>query len=149
VPEKELIVAGVDGARFDDALAIVAAGVEIPHLWPALILEAPEPTPYSYQHDDEVVDGVMIDLFERFEVWRVYIDPHKIGHLVERWQGRWGEKRVVEWRTNRPAPIAWAVRNFTEAIAPATSPTTATRRSSATSATPTSSRSRSRTTRAS
>lgn len=116
VPEKELIVAGVDGARFDDALAIVAVGVEIPHLWPDLIIEAPEPTPYSYQHDEEAIDGAMIDLFERYEVWRVYIDPHKIFHLVERWQGRWGEKRIVEWRTNRPWPIGWAVRNFVEAL---------------------------------
>jgi hypothetical protein len=115
VPDGELITIGVDGARFDDALAIVAAGVELPHLWPLAHLEAPEPTPYDYQHDDERRRRDDRP-FERFEVWRVYIDPHKIEHLVERWQGRWGDKRVIEWRTNRPWPIGWAVRNFTEAL---------------------------------
>jgi hypothetical protein len=45
----------------------------------------------------------MTEAFERFDVWRVYVDPQWIEHLADRWQGRWGEKRVVKWFTNRPA----------------------------------------------
>jgi hypothetical protein len=36
--------------------------------------------------------------------------------LLDRWQGRWGEKRVVKWFTNRPRQIAFSVRNYTSAI---------------------------------
>jgi hypothetical protein len=35
---------------------------------------------------------------------------------VEGWQNRFGERRVIEWYTNRPRPIAWAVRNYQTAI---------------------------------
>ena len=37
-------------------------------------------------------------------------------HLVERWQGRWGAKRVIAWYTNRPRQIAWSVRSYTDAV---------------------------------
>jgi hypothetical protein len=49
-------------------------------------------------------------------VWRLYADDQWIENLIERWQNRFGEKRVLVWRTNRPRQIAWAVRNFEQAI---------------------------------
>jgi phage terminase large subunit-like protein len=49
-------------------------------------------------------------------VWRVYIDPQYIEHLVEQWANRWGAKRVVEWLTYRPRQIAWAIREYEQAI---------------------------------
>jgi hypothetical protein len=55
-------------------------------------------------------------MFERFNVWRAYCDPHWIEGLIEGWQNRYGDKRVVQWLTNRPRPIAWAIRNFEQAI---------------------------------
>jgi hypothetical protein len=59
----------------------------------------------------------MSELFELFYVWRVYIDPQHIDYLVEKWQGRWGEKRIITWLTNRPKQAAWAVRNYQDAHA--------------------------------
>jgi hypothetical protein len=50
-------------------------------------------------------------------VWRAYCDPHWIEGLIEGWQNRYGDKRVVQWLTNRPRPVAWAIRNFEQAIA--------------------------------
>lgn len=111
-----LIVIGVDGARFRDALAIVATDVESGHQWPLGVWERPEDAEDDYEHPSDDIDGVMIDAFERFTVWRVYIDPQWIEHLVQTWQGRWGDRVVKAWYTNRPAPIGWAVRSFTEAI---------------------------------
>jgi hypothetical protein len=35
---------------------------------------------------------------------------------VEQWANRWGAKRVVEWLTYRPRAIAWAIREFEQAI---------------------------------
>jgi hypothetical protein len=43
-------------------------------------------------------------------------DDQWIEDLIERWQNRYGEKRVMVWRTNRWRQIAWAVRNFEQAV---------------------------------
>lgn len=116
VQDGGLITVGVDGARFQDALALVATEVATGFQWPLLILERPANAPDGYEHDFDQADGVMVDAFERFDVWRVYIDPQKIETLVDLWQGRWGDKRIVAWWMNRPKPVAWAVRNFTTAV---------------------------------
>lgn len=112
-----LITVGVDGARFDDALAMIATEIDTGFQWPIRILERPPAAADDYEHDFEDADGAMVDIWERFEVWRAYIDPQKIELLVDRWQGRWGKERVIEWYTNRPKPICYAVRNYKTAIA--------------------------------
>jgi phage terminase large subunit-like protein len=58
----------------------------------------------------------MVEAMERYQVWRVYIDPQYIEHLVEKWSNRYGPKRVVEWLTYRPRHIAFAVREYAQAI---------------------------------
>ena len=116
VTDGALIVIGVDGARFRDALAIVATEVDTGHQWPLGIWERPDWADDAYEHPVDEIDGVMSDAFERFSVWRAYIDPQHIDNLLARWQGRWGEKRVLPWFTNRPKPVAWAVRGYLDAI---------------------------------
>jgi len=111
-----LVVVGVDGARFADALGMVATEVETGFQWPLGIWERPEDAAADYEHPFEEIDGAMTDAFARFEVWRVYVDPQWIDHLLERWQGEWGQTRVLPWWTNRPRQIAWAVRSYTDAI---------------------------------
>ena len=113
----ELVTVGVDGARFADALAVVATDIVTGHQWPLGIWERPEHAPDNYEHPLDQVDGAMADAFETWDVWRVYCDPQWIDPLLEKWQGRWGEKRVLPWYTNRPRQIAWAVRGFTDCIA--------------------------------
>jgi hypothetical protein len=116
VPSGNIVTIGVDGARFDDALAVVATDVETGHQWPLAIVERPVSADADYEHDFDRVDGTMVEAFARWDVWRVYIDPQRIERLVERWQGRWTDKRVLEWHTNRPRAIAWAVRNYATAM---------------------------------
>lgn len=116
VPERSLITIGVDGARFDDALAIVATDVESGHQWPLGIWEVPPGATEDYEHPRSKVDGTMTEAFERFNVWRAYCDPDHIEALMEAWQGRWGDKRVIAWYMNRPKQTAYAVRNYTQAI---------------------------------
>jgi hypothetical protein len=111
-----LIVLGVDGARFDDALAVIATEVESGYQWPVGIWERPEHAADDYEHPFEDIDAAVSDAFEQFEVWRLYADPQYIDHLVDRWQGRWGDKRVIAWYMNRPRQVGYAVRNFTAAI---------------------------------
>lgn len=117
VPNGDLIVIGVDGARFVDALGIVATHVETGHQWPLGVWERPESAPDDYEHPFDKVDGAMSEAVDGggFYVWRVYVDDQYIEYLLEKWQGRWGEDRVMPWKTNRPRQMAWAVRNYTDA----------------------------------
>ena len=111
-----LIVIGVDGARYIDALAVIATEVTTGFQWPIGIWERPPLATRDYEHPFDEVDGAMRDAFETYDVWRIYIDPQYIDYLVEIWHGRWGEKRVFAWPTNRPRQACWMVRNYTDAM---------------------------------
>ena len=114
------ITIGVDGARFRDDLAIVAAEIETGFVWPLHVFTRPKNAPEDYEHDFEEADGVVRDAFEQYNVRRVYVDPGSqyanITPLMERWQGRWGKKRVYEWLMARPTPTCYMIRNFASAI---------------------------------
>ena len=114
-PKGALITIGVDGARFSDSLAVVATEVPTGHQWSLGIWESPGIE--GYEHPLEEVDGALVEAFANFNVWRVYVDPQHIEGLLDRWQGRWGEKRVIAWWTNRPKAMAYAVRAHLTAIA--------------------------------
>ena len=117
IPHGETVALGIDGARHDDAIAVIATHVRTGYQWPVIILERPPNAPEDYEHDQSAVDGAVADVMERYVVWRAYCDDQYIGTLVENWQNRYGHKRVVIWHTNRPRPIAWAVRNYEDAVA--------------------------------
>lgn len=117
VPDRALIVIGVDGARWDDALAMVATDVVQGHQWPLGIWEQPADAPDDYEHPVAAIDGAMKDAQERFDVWRVYVDPTLIENLLDRWQGRYGDKRVMPWFMNRPKATAYACRRYRQAMA--------------------------------
>jgi hypothetical protein len=116
VPDRVLIVIGVDGARFDDALGIVGTHVETGHQFVIGIWERPERAGDDYEHPVDEADGAVLEAFERWNVWRVYVDPQWIDHLFTRWQGRWGEKVVLPWYTNRPKQMAYSLRNYRAAM---------------------------------
>lgn len=116
VADGALITIGVDGARFNDAVAVVATDVLTGHQWPLAVIERPEHAGDDYEHDFELIDGAVVDAFAKWSVWRAYIDPQWIDNLVDRWQGRWGDKVIVPWYTNRPRQIAHAVRTYRTAI---------------------------------
>ena len=117
VAPQAVVALGIDGARHQDALAVVATEVETGYQWPVIIVERPAHAPDDYEHDLDVVDGAVAEVFERYLVWRCYCDDQYIGALIEKWQNRYGQRRVVIWHTNRPRPIAWAVRAYEEAVA--------------------------------
>lgn len=126
VPDKAWIGIGVDGARFDDALAIVPVEIAAKkHLWlPSVpgtgdeqesIWTRPVHADDDYEHPLDQADAVMTMLFERYRVWRAYIDPQWIEILYERWAGRWGD-RIVPWVTHRPKPMAYSLRAFRQSM---------------------------------
>lgn len=115
------IVLGIDGARFDDALAVVATEVETGYQWAVGIWQRPEDAPDDYEHPMDEVDGAIGETVDTYSVWRAYVDPGSsagnIEALLERWQGRWGDDRFVPWLMSRPKQTAQAVGTFTAAIA--------------------------------
>lgn len=116
VPPGELIVAGVDGAKFRDALALIATDVVTGHQWPLDIQERPHDAPDDYEHDFDQADRAMLNAFDTWQVWRVYIDPQWIDDLVNVWQGRWGDKVIVPWLTHRIRPMCFALAEYHAAI---------------------------------
>lgn len=116
VPDRSLITIGVDGARFDDALAVVATEIATNHVWPLCILERPASAGDDYEHDLELADGAVAEAFGRWDVWRVYVDPQYVEILMAKWQGQYTDKVVVPWYTSRPRQVAHAVRGLRTAI---------------------------------
>jgi phage terminase large subunit-like protein len=115
-PDKAMITLGFDGARWHDATALV--GTEISTGFEMLLglWEKPENID-EWEVDAHAVDGVVAEAFERWDVWRMYADPPYWESAVAEWAGKYGEKRVVEWWTNRPKQMAYAIKAFDTAIA--------------------------------
>nr|PZN59797.1 MAG: terminase [Sphaerobacter thermophilus] len=116
VKPGDLIVLGFDGAQFHDSTAIVATHVETGYQWLAGLWECPYGREDVWQVPAEEVDAVVADLFERYDVWRMYADPPYWQSWVAAWAGRYGEDRVVEWWTNRRKAMAYALEGFATAI---------------------------------
>ena len=57
-----VIALGVDGARHEDAIAVVATEVEYGFQWPVIILERPPHAPEDYEHDLDAVDGAVSEV---------------------------------------------------------------------------------------
>lgn len=110
------ITLGFDGARWHDATALV--GTEIATGFEMLLglWEKPENIDEWEVPADEV-NEVVAEAFERWDVWRMYCDPPYWESTVSEWAGKYGDKRVVEWWTNRPKQMAYAIKAFDTAIA--------------------------------
>lgn len=118
IADGALITIGVDGARWEDALAVVATDVENFHQWPLIVIEKPAGAGPDYEHDFELVDATVEAAFERFDVALLYSDPQKIEHLTDRWTGRWGRDRVADFVTNlRSRKLGSAVAYYVSAVA--------------------------------
>ena len=119
VEHGSLITVGVDGARFEDALAVIATEVETGFQWPLGIWERPLGLRdgAEYEHPMDEVDGAIREADDLYDIWRIYIDPGSstgnIHPLVEKWSGEYGDKSVrggvVEWLMNRPRQTGIAV----------------------------------------
>jgi hypothetical protein len=106
----------------DDALAIVACEIKTGYVWPLDIIERPENLTASRPRSTSTTsrsrtDGASVTPSSAIRVWRCLLRPaaHR-RHPVEGWQNEFGEKRVIKWETYRQRPIAWAVRNFENAV---------------------------------
>jgi len=115
VPEGSQIVLGFDGAQFRDATALVATHVQTGHQWLCGLWECPFGQS-EWQVPAEEVDACVASMFERFDVWRMYADPPYWQSWLSTWQGRYGDRRVIEWWTNRRRQMAHSLESYSTAI---------------------------------
>lgn len=115
IPDGAIITLGFDGARWHDATALV--GTEIATGFEMLLglWEKPENID-EWEVPADVVNEVVAEAFERWDIWRMYCDPPYWESTVAEWAGKYGDKRVVEWWTNRPKQMAYAIKAFDTAI---------------------------------
>jgi len=111
-----MITLGFDGSRYHDATAIVATEVATGYQWLVGLWEQPHGV-QSWEVPAAEVEAAIAEAFQRYDVWRMYADPPYWESYVAQWAGQYGEKRVMEWWTNRQKPMAYAIRAFVGAIA--------------------------------
>lgn len=111
------VAAGFDGAQVDDSTAIVITEIDTGHQELFALWERP-PDVETWSIDVELVNQAVDDLFERFDVWRLYADPPYWQTELAAWQGRHGDKRVIEWWTNAKKAMAYAIQNWANAMKP-------------------------------
>lgn len=115
VPDGAMITLGFDGARWNDATAIVGTEISTGYQWLIGLWEKPVnwaewEVPYNE------VNAAMDGAFSRWDVWRLCADPPYWETMVAEWSGKYGDTRVVEWWTNRVKAMAYAIKSFNNAI---------------------------------
>jgi phage terminase large subunit-like protein len=110
-----MVTLGFDGALFHDATALVMTEIATGHQVLLGLWERPEGLE-SWQVPVAEVEAALERAFETWDVWRMYADPPYWESYVAKWAGQWGDKRVLEWWTNRMKPMAYAIKAFQNAV---------------------------------
>jgi phage terminase large subunit-like protein len=116
VARRRQIAIGFDGAMFHDGTGLVCTDVIDGYQWAPGVWEKPATASDDWQVPTEEVDALVRNLFEEFDVWRMYADPWLWQAWTSKWAGEFGKDRVIEWFTNRPLQMAAALDNFNSAI---------------------------------
>lgn len=116
IPWRSKVTLGFDGARFHDTTALVVCEIDSGHMQLVGFWERPDPAPDDWEIPEDEVDAVVAEAFRKWKVLRFYCDPPYWESAVDRWHGRWA-RRVEKWWTNRPKPMAYALKSFSHAIA--------------------------------
>jgi len=117
IPAGALVTLGFDGGRWHDSTGLVVTEVSTGFQSAIGLWEKPELIPDDeWEVPADEVELVVSEAFARWSVWRMYCDPPYWESLVADWAGRYGEKRVLEWWTNRVKAMAYAVKAFNSAI---------------------------------
>lgn len=116
-PAGTQICLGFDGADVGDWLAIRAETLDGLQFTPRYGPNG-DPTIWNpaNQPDSRISHSMVSDavdeLFDRFEVERMYCDPPRWATDIEQWARRHGEKSVLEWSTFRPRQMHEALERF-------------------------------------
>lgn len=119
-PDGDTITLGFDGARWHDAASLVGthlvSGCQfLIDLWEQPYDSSGKPVE-GWEVPDDEVEAAVARAFDRWNVWRMYCDPPYWETQVAGWSGKYGEKRVIAWWTNRMKQMAYAIRSYNNAI---------------------------------
>lgn len=110
VAAGESIALGFDGSLNDDSTVLIGSRMSDGFLFPVGIWEKPAgragigwEVPRS-----EVLDAVR-EAFGRYDVIRLYADPHEWRSDIDTLAGELGETRVISWETRRDVQMAAAL----------------------------------------
>ena len=121
IPLDAFVTAGFDGARFRDSTALVITDIESGLQQILACWERPQDQvdddgqPIPWEVPELEVSEAVEDMMRRYEVWRMYADPPYWTETVASWAAKYPD-RVIEWWTNRPRTMAYALRAYNEAI---------------------------------
>jgi phage terminase large subunit-like protein len=124
LPEPErgaAICLGFDGSDVDDWTALRAETREgfqfTPRYGPDRRPTIWNPAEWGGRVPREQVDVALGEIFDRFEVARLYADPPRWETDVDRWSLEHGEDRVIEWATYRTKAMHDALDRFVTDLA--------------------------------
>lgn len=114
LPRRLQVVLGFDGSDTDDWTGIRAEtqdGYQFtpetsagPTIW--------DPTEHGGQVPRLSVKAAVAELFEMFDVVRMYGDPPYWKSELQEWAEQHGEKKVIPWATYRPVPMHAALERM-------------------------------------
>jgi hypothetical protein len=114
VPKGTPVSLGFDGSTSDDWTAIRAETLDghrfTPTYGPDKRPTIWSPQEWGGQIPHTEVDAAVAEIFDRYEVARMYCDPRDWETDIEAWQLRHGDEHVVFWYTNRIAQMHAALQ---------------------------------------
>lgn len=120
-PPGTAVCLGFDGSDVDDWTALRAETREgfqfTPRYGPDLRPTIWNPALWEGRVPRDQVDVALAEVFDRFEVRRLYADPPRWETDVDRWALEFGENRVIEWPTYRPKQMHEALERFVTDLA--------------------------------
>ncbi len=111
----DTITLGFDGARWHDSVALIGTHLKTGTQWLIGLWEKPQNIE-EWEAPEAEINSVVDATFELYTVWRMYCDPPYWETQVATWAGKYGDKRVVAWWTNRFKQMAYAIRAFNTSI---------------------------------
>ena len=101
VDDGEEITIGFDGSLTDDSTVLIGCRMSDGFEFPLGIWERPEgPEQIGWEVDRADVAATVDEAFSRYQVRRMYCDPHEWRSDIAAWSERY-PGRVFEWTTNR------------------------------------------------
>jgi hypothetical protein len=113
------VTAGFDGARFRDSTGIVLTEVETgkQQLWATWErpIDGEGRDVADWEVPEAEVTAAWEEIIRTFNLWKCFGDPPHWTETFGSWAGRWPDK-FEEWWTNRLRPMAFAVKQYREAM---------------------------------
>lgn len=106
----EAIALGFDGSINDDTTVLIASRMSDGFLFPVGIWAKPTgPEGNWWEVPRREVSQTIREAFGRYQVTRMYADPHEWRSDIEDWAEEFGEERVLPWATSRDVQMSAAL----------------------------------------